>query len=134
MQRATNTIDLEAIGIGEIRSKRAAIGAFMLQIPGPEGHARADALAVIISVLFADKGDMRIARPSKRADIRVRDLDDAAIVEDIVSAVAVFGGCGPGDVKGGAIRPRTDHLGTLWVQCPFAPARKVVDRGRPRIG
>ncbi|XP_032677056.1 uncharacterized protein LOC116846829 [Odontomachus brunneus] len=97
MRRARSQKDLEELGIGDLRTRRAVIGALVLEVPDPEGHAKADALANRMSVLFADKRDVRIARPTKRADIRVRDLDDAVAAEDVISAVAIAGGCGPGD-------------------------------------
>ncbi|XP_032688237.1 uncharacterized protein LOC116852223 [Odontomachus brunneus] len=134
MRRAMESIDLGELGIGEIRSKRAATDALLLEIPGPESHARADALAGKMSILFADTGNVRIARPSKRADIRVRDLDDAATVEEVVSAVAVAEGCRPGEVRAGAIRPEGDRMGALWLQCPLEAARKVWDGGRLKVG
>ncbi|XP_032671665.1 uncharacterized protein LOC116844352 [Odontomachus brunneus] len=110
MRRARSQIDLGELGIGDLGTRRAVTGALVLGISGPEGHARADALANRMAALFADKGDVRIARPAKRADIRVRDLDDAATVEDVVSAVAVAGGCRPGEIEGkSALDP------TAWV-------------------
>ncbi|XP_032690631.1 uncharacterized protein LOC116853606 [Odontomachus brunneus] len=133
MRRARESINLGELGIGEIRSNKAATGALLLEIPGPESHTRADALASRMSALFADTGDVRIARPSKRADIRIRDLDDAAIVEEVVSAVAVAGGCGPGEVRAVAVRPGANRMGTLWLQCPLAAARKVLDGGRLKV-
>ncbi|XP_032683373.1 uncharacterized protein LOC116849850 [Odontomachus brunneus] len=132
MRRARGQIDLGELGIGDLRTRRAVTGALVLEIPGPEGHARADALANKMAALFVDKEDVRIARPTKRADIRVRDLDDAATVEDVISAVAVAGGCGPGDLKAGEIRPGPDRMGTLWLRCPLAVARKVTDGRRIR--
>ncbi|XP_032686453.1 uncharacterized protein LOC116851280 [Odontomachus brunneus] len=134
MWRARSQIDLGELGIGDLRTRRAVTGALVLEIPSPEGHARADALANKMAALFADKEDVRIARPTKRVDIRVRDLDDAATVEDVISAVAVAGGCGPGDLKAGQIRLGPDRMGTLWLRCPLAVAKKVTDRGRIRVG
>ncbi|XP_032690682.1 uncharacterized protein LOC116853647 [Odontomachus brunneus] len=117
MRRARGQIDLGELGIGDLRTRRAVTGALVLEIPGPEGHARANTLANKMAALFADKEDVRIARPTKRADIRVRDLDDTATVEDVISAVAVVGGCGPGYLKAGKIRPGPDRMGTLWLRC-----------------
>ncbi|XP_032687482.1 uncharacterized protein LOC116851798 [Odontomachus brunneus] len=134
MRRARSQINLEELGIGDLRTRKAVTGALVLEIPGFEGHARADALANRMSALFADKKDVRIARSTKRADIRVRDLDDAATVEDVISAVAVAGGCGPGEIKAGEIRLGPDRMVTLWLRCSLAVAKKIADGGRIRVG
>ncbi|XP_032682075.1 uncharacterized protein LOC116849242 [Odontomachus brunneus] len=87
-----------------------------------------------MSALFTDTRDVQIARTSKRADIRVRDLDDSVTAEDVVSAVAVAGGCGPGEIKAEAIRPGADRMGTIWIQCPLSAARKIAGGGRLKVG
>ncbi|XP_032676811.1 uncharacterized protein LOC116846713 [Odontomachus brunneus] len=122
------------IGIGEIRTKKTATGALVLEISCPEEYSRADALATKMSALFAKKQDVQIARPAKRADIGVRELDDSIAVGDVVSAVAATGGCGPREVKAGSIRSGSDRMETLWLQCPHAVAKKVVDGGRIQVG
>ncbi|XP_032684999.1 uncharacterized protein LOC116850612 [Odontomachus brunneus] len=126
-------IDLSELRIGDLRTRRAATGALVLEIPGPEGQARTDALAKRMSALFADKKDVQIVRLSKRADIRVGDLDDSITAEDVISAVAVAGGCGPGEIKAGAIRPGADRMGTIWIQRPLSAARKVAGGGRLKV-
>ncbi|XP_032687207.1 uncharacterized protein LOC116851664 [Odontomachus brunneus] len=113
MRRARRHINLGELRIGEIRTRRAATGTLLLEIPGPEGATRADALAGRMSALFADNQDVRIARPEKKADIRVRDLDEPIAVVDVVSAVATVGGCGPDEIRAGAICPEADRFGTL---------------------
>ncbi|XP_032688803.1 uncharacterized protein LOC116852480 [Odontomachus brunneus] len=132
MRRARENIDLGTIGIGEIRTRNAATAALVLGILGPEGHARVDASKM--SALFAKKEDVRIARPVKKADIRLRNLDDATTVEDVVSVVAVVWGCGLGDSKAGVIRTGTGRMGTLWIQCPLTAARKLLDARHLKAG
>ncbi|XP_032690371.1 uncharacterized protein LOC116853411 [Odontomachus brunneus] len=134
MRRARNQIDLGELGIGDLRTRRAVTDTLVLEITGPEGHARADALNKRMLALFTHKRDVRIARPMKRADICVLDLDDAATVEDIISAVAVAESCGPGKIKAGEIRPGPDRMGTLWLRCPLVVAKRITGGGRIRVG
>ncbi|XP_032690357.1 uncharacterized protein LOC116853399 [Odontomachus brunneus] len=84
--------------------------------------------------LFAGEKEVRIALPAKTVVLRVRDLDDAVTAEDVVIAIKSSGGCGPEDVRTGAIRAEANGLGTMWVQCPLASAKKVLDGGRLRVG
>ncbi|XP_032664103.1 uncharacterized protein LOC116840888 [Odontomachus brunneus] len=134
MRRARREISLADLGIGDLRTKRAATGALVLEVSGPEGYAKTDALAGRMRTLFAEEKEVRIARPAKRVELRVRDLDDAMTMEDVITAIALSGGCGPEDVKVGAIRAGANGLGTMWVQCPLASAKKVLDGGRLRVG
>ncbi|XP_032675609.1 uncharacterized protein LOC116846184 [Odontomachus brunneus] len=134
MRRARGEINLADLGIGDLRTKRAATSALVLEVSGPEGHVKADALAGRMRTLFAEEKEVRIARPAKRVEFPVRDLNDAVTTENVVTAIASSGGCKPEDVKVGAIRSGANGLGTMWVQCPLASARKVLDGGRLRVG
>ncbi|XP_032689115.1 uncharacterized protein LOC116852661 [Odontomachus brunneus] len=125
MRRARGEIDLADLGIGDLRTKRAATGALVLEVSGPEGHAKADALAGRMRSLFAEEKEVRIARLAKKTELRVRDLYDAVTMEDVVTAIVSSGGCGPEDVKVGAVRAGANGLGTMWVQCPLTSAKKV---------
>ncbi|XP_032676842.1 uncharacterized protein LOC116846731 [Odontomachus brunneus] len=134
MRRARDNIDQGENGIGEDRTRRADTGVLVLEISDPEGHARTNALAEKMSVLFADKQDVRIARPTKRAEIRVRDLNDWVAVDDVVSAMAAARSYGSGNLKVGAIRLGSEGIETLWLQCPVTVAKKIVNKGRIRVG
>ncbi|XP_032686583.1 uncharacterized protein LOC116851362 [Odontomachus brunneus] len=104
---------VETRGLGQASRQRAATGALVLEVSGPEGQVKAESLAAKIRTLFAEEEGVRIARPAKRAELRVRDLDDAVTTEDVVAAVASFGGCGPEDIRAGAIRAKANGLSTM---------------------
>ncbi|XP_032688786.1 uncharacterized protein LOC116852465 [Odontomachus brunneus] len=103
---------LADLGIGDL-PKRAATGALVLEVFGPESHAKPDALAKRMRILFVEEKEVCITRPAKRVEIRVRDLDDAVTTENVVTAIASSGGCGPEDIKVGAIRAGANGLGTM---------------------
>ncbi|EZA57983.1 hypothetical protein X777_02030 [Ooceraea biroi] len=130
---AKQQILLEALGITEDKSKRAVTGGLIMQIPGQDAAAKADAFASKLEELLKEKG-VRVARPSKRTEIRISGLDDSITPEEVADAVAKAGGCPLGDIKTGAIRSSPFGLGALWVQCPLAAARKVVAEGKLRVG
>lgn len=83
---------------------------------------------------MADKEGVRITRPYKKADLRIRDLDDSVCESDIINAIAVEGNCPRAQIKVGEIRKRPGTLGTAWVQCPLAVAKKIIEKKRLSIG
>lgn len=78
MAEAKRRIKLPDLGIEKgFKFKRAVIGALTLEIPGSDSAKNADAFAERLSILFATREDIKISRPCKMAELRVRDLDDA---------------------------------------------------------
>jgi hypothetical protein len=74
-----------------------------------------------------------VARPVKRADLRVRDLDSIT-PEDVASALAEAGGCPTGEIKVGTICFSPAGLGSVWALCPLVAARKLGAAGKVRVG
>jgi len=74
----------------------------------------------------------RIARPVKSEELCVTGLDESVAKEEVAAAIAAAGGCG--DVRVGDIRRGPSGLGTAWMQCPTAAAKKVVATGRVTVG
>lgn len=97
MRLARDRIDVDELGIGEVRSKRARTGAFLLEIPGPENAEKVDALANKLRTALADQEGVIISRPLKTAEIRIRDLEDSISEEEIATTLAKAGGCDSGD-------------------------------------
>ncbi|XP_059050235.1 uncharacterized protein LOC131845210, partial [Achroia grisella] len=75
LKEAKDKIDLASLGINSLRFKTAATGARILEIPGSQTGDQADALASKFRDVFPD-GTVRIARPTKTAEMRVMGLDD----------------------------------------------------------
>ncbi|XP_059056084.1 uncharacterized protein LOC131849962 [Achroia grisella] len=75
LKEAKEKINLASLGIGSLRFKTAATGARILEIPGSQMGDQADALASKFRDVFPD-GTVRIARPTKTAEMRVMGLDD----------------------------------------------------------
>lgn len=133
MREAKRKISAEMLGTQEIRPKRSATGAMLLELPGRDA-VKADALADRLREALAGKEGVVVSRPQKKTDLRVRDLDEATTPEDIAQAVASCGGCAAEEVKVGPIRWAADGLGTAWLQCPLEAARKVTALRRMRVG
>jgi len=129
MKLAQASINLEEIGIKEIKPRRSRTGALLLEIPGTEGEKLADVLADRMKEALADKEGVLISRPHKTAEIRVRDLEDSVSADEIAAAMAIKGGCSPEEIKVGPTRPATNGLGTIWVRFPLKAAGEIIRGG-----
>ncbi|XP_049884552.1 uncharacterized protein LOC126379775 [Pectinophora gossypiella] len=130
---AKRRVSLADLGISNMRFRRAATGARLLEIGGENSAAKADSLAKKLREVLSP-GAVKVVRPVKRAEIRVTGLDDSADAIEVADAVAKEGGCAVDDVKHGRIvvGPRGD--GALWISCPVAAAKKLSDSGRLLVG
>ncbi|XP_018363205.1 PREDICTED: uncharacterized protein LOC108761275 [Trachymyrmex cornetzi] len=114
MRVAKNRINLEDMGITDVRPRRARTGAFVLEIPGGAvGTAKADVLATRLRRELADKKDVLISRPMKMAEMRIKDLEDSVTLAELATHVATVGGCNPVDIRMGEIRRPPKGLGTV---------------------
>ncbi|EZA48208.1 hypothetical protein X777_14229, partial [Ooceraea biroi] len=117
VERAQKGVDIDALGIAAPRVRRALKGAPIYEIPGPESATKADELASRLEKVF-EGSRVRVTRPLKKVELRVRRLDDAATVELVSRAVAAAGGCDPCDVDVRPIQRSSDGLGTSWIRLP----------------
>lgn len=132
---AKRRIKLPDLGIQKgLKFKRAITGALSLEIPGPDSAKCADMLAERLSILFSAREDVKISRPCKMAELRVRDLDDAVSGWDVSHSLAEVGGCRPSEVTTGTIRKGPNGLGTVWARCPLAAANKIAEAGKIIVG
>ncbi|XP_011858084.1 PREDICTED: uncharacterized protein LOC105555669 [Vollenhovia emeryi] len=134
MRIIKSQIQLEDLGISEVRPRRALTGALILEVLGEDAKVKADQLADKIKVVVGDTEGVKVARPTKLAELRVKDLDDSATQEEVKEAVAKVGGCEPHEVKVGPLRRATNGLSTAWAQCPLAAAKQAAKSGRIKIG
>jgi len=128
-------VNLNELGIREMLPRRARTGALLLEIPGAEGGKKADALAAKLREALADRQGVAVTRPTKTAEIRVRDLEDSVSAADVAAALAEKGGCHPNEITVGPIRRWTvNGLGTAWVRCPLTAANRLAREGAVRVG
>lgn len=77
LRLATEKIDPASLGIDGMTARRAVTGAQIFEIGGPAKREKADALAVKIREVLADRKGVRVTRSSATAKLRVKDLHDA---------------------------------------------------------
>ncbi|XP_024877239.1 uncharacterized protein LOC112458059 [Temnothorax curvispinosus] len=131
--RATREkVSLAAIGIEDINCRRAVTGGVVLEVPGEGAKQKADVLARQISAVL-EGSEVRVARPSKSVELRLKGLDDSVTIWEIAAAIAAVGGCEGGDVKVGEILRPPRGMGIAWARCPAGVASSVMKAGL-RVG
>jgi len=123
-------MDIRSLGIKELRSRKV----LMLKVPGAEGAAKADALARELQAALQDRESVRISRPIKTSEIRIKDLEDSVTSAEIAEAVANEGECQTTDVRVGPIRQGINRLDTVWVRGPMVAANRLLRKGNLKIG
>lgn len=109
---AKRKIKLSDLGIEKgLKFKRAITGALTLEVPESDSAKHADALAERLVVLFAARGDIKVTRPCRMAELRVKDLDDSVSGWDVSHALAEVGGCRPSEVSTGGGEARSQRFG-----------------------
>lgn len=93
MAKAKAEIDLSEIGITALRPKRAVTGAYVLEVLGPEGVNKAKILKDRLQVVVGSMDGVRVVRPIKTTDIRVKDVMEGTKPEEIGHALATDGAC-----------------------------------------
>ncbi|XP_039761486.1 uncharacterized protein LOC120634778 [Pararge aegeria] len=133
LAEARQKIALSDLGITSLRFRKAATGGRILELPGASSAEKADALALRLKEVVSEE-IARVSRPVKCADMRITGLDDSVSKGDVAGAVAKVGGCPPEQVLAGEIRQDAGGLGTVWLRCPVAAAKKVLEGGRLLVG
>ncbi|XP_011858523.1 PREDICTED: uncharacterized protein LOC105556064, partial [Vollenhovia emeryi] len=134
MRYIRSQVKLEELGIDSIKPRKALTGAMLLEIPGgEEAKAKADALASKITSVVEGRG-IKVTRPAKMAEMRLKDLDESVSQEEVQAAIAKAGGCPPEEVKVGRIRTTPSGLGSTWIQCRLEVARKLAAAKKIKIG
>lgn len=130
MRVARQKVNLRDIGIQALRPKRAATGAIILEVPGPDGADKAAVLRDKMEEALREMEGVRVARPVKTGDLRIKNIIDSTTVEEIKEEIARLGRCKTEEVRTGEIRPAPNGLGTLWLQCPLAAANRAAAVGK----
>ena len=88
-------------------------------ILGKESGVKANTLASQqppwLKEVFKGIEEVRIARPVKKAELRLSGLDDSVTAAEVVQAVVKAGGC-EAEITTGDITSLMS-IGTVWVHC-----------------
>lgn len=125
LKMARQRMDIKELGIVDPRIRLAASGGVLLEIAGPEGHARADALANKIKLALNE--EVEVSRPVKFGELRLKGIDPSVSQDEIINILATAGGCAPGQVRLRPIRRNVRGVQSVWAKCPLSSAFKLAD-------
>lgn len=105
-------IDLPPLEIASVQPKRVVIGTFVLGILAPDGTVKVDRLAQRMNEVLTAQ-DVRVAWPTKHAELRVSRLNDSVTWDEVVLTLASVGDCTEGEIKVREIRLSSFCLGSV---------------------
>jgi len=126
-------ISLKDHNIDISKVRRAITGGLIIEISGEEATSKADKLASQMSEILQG-GGIKVARPSRKVDLRVSGLDESVTPDEIISILAEEGKCSSSDIRCGPLRAQRSGLYSVWAQGPAANMLDVVGKGRIRAG
>jgi len=104
----------------------------LIEIPGPEGHIKADTLANRLREVIGDSAV--VSRPIIKADLRVVGFDESVIKDEVIAMITDIGGCLASEIRVGPFRPMRNGSNMTWVQCPLSAVQRVARRGKVNLG
>lgn len=103
LRKTRARVSLTELAIEDTKIRTAVTGGVIVEISGENMGEKADALAAyLVEVLKEDR--VRIARPIKKAEIRVSNFDDSIAAQEVVEEIARIGGCLVSDIRADPLR------------------------------
>lgn len=96
---ARNKIKLAELGINGVRPRRAITGGYAFEVAVEDRASKADQLAAKLREAIGGEG-VKITRPCKMAEIRLKGLDDS-ITAEVRESLVQKGQCTPEEIKVG---------------------------------
>ncbi|XP_029176749.1 uncharacterized protein LOC114944856 [Nylanderia fulva] len=111
---------LESLGIkGGVKIRRAVTGALVYEIPGEGGNELADKLALGLKRALSGKEGVRVQRPTKTAELRLRGLDEAVTLSEIREAISKSGNCEEEEINVGEVKRAPNGIKMVWAVAPL---------------
>lgn len=132
LKKARENINIKEIEIINPKIRRTANGGVLLEIPGADGHQRADELAHRLKSEIGN--DAKIGRPVKFGELRIVGLDLSVTPEELANTIVEHGKCDISSVNLGPFRESERGVRTVWVRCPLTTAFILAERQRIEVG
>jgi hypothetical protein len=81
-----------------------------------------------------DPAAVKIVAPLRRAELRIERIDVSVNKEELRHALALAAGCKGEEIQVREIGIARGGLGTTWVRCPVAGARRLAQERRVAVG
>lgn len=132
--RSKISLDELGIAVGTKTRTRGATGALIIEIPGADSGKKADALASRMREVLRGRDGVRVDRPTKTADVRIRGLEASIRPEKVAAAIAEKAGCTRAKIQLGEIRAQRFGQGSVWARLPMTAVKRACERGNIRVG
>jgi len=86
LKRARSKFALAELGVEAAKIRKAANGGLLIEIPGPDGGAKADLLADWLRTVLGE--EETVARPVRMGEVQLLGFDISVSVEEIREAIA----------------------------------------------
>jgi len=127
-RRARSAINLEEIGIRDIRVRKALNGDLVIEIPGEEAETRAKILASRMEGVLRGT-EAKVSCPTKTSEILLRGVDALVEADEVLSALREASGLPLEGLKLVPLRPPYGGLRTSGQDCrprrPFYLSRRA---------
>jgi hypothetical protein len=133
LAQAREKISLEEMGVERVEMRKAMTGAIIIRVPGDKGGDKASKLAAKLTETL-DRSAVRIAALLKTAELRVEGIDVSVMKEELRHILALAAGCKKEELQVGGIGVARGGLGSAWMRCPIAGARKLAQEEKVAIG
>ncbi|XP_043588288.1 uncharacterized protein LOC122570257 [Bombus pyrosoma] len=130
---ARRTIPLGEIGLQSVRMKKAVTGAIVIRVPGDKDREKASLLATRLAGVL-DPSKVRVGALTIKGELRLLDIDISMEKEELRETLAKAAGCSSTEVQVGEIGTSRGGLGSAWIKCPAAAARKLAQAGKVALG
>lgn len=130
--KVRETMGPTELGIDDLSLRHTATGSRLIEIPGAQASERADELAQKLQGALA--GVAVVARPSKKADVKLVGLDETVSKEEILAIVQSKVACDASQMKVGEIHFNWRGEGVSYLSLPVAAAVTLVEMGKVLIG
>jgi hypothetical protein len=131
--KARERIPLKELGVTKVEMRRGVTGSVIIRLPGDKNREKATMLASRLANVL-DPMAVRVVAPVKRAEIKVEGIDISMGKEELRQAVSSEARCKVEEVTVGDIIVMRGGLGTAWVKCPVAGARRLAAMGKLAVG
>ncbi|RLU25376.1 hypothetical protein DMN91_001532 [Ooceraea biroi] len=112
LKKAKGGIDIEKVGINNIRVKKSVTGGRILEIGGERAKEKAEELTSKLREVLEDSR-IKVRRIQRKMEVQIWRLDDATTEEEVKKEIAKVGGCLEEDVDCGRIKRTAKGLGSL---------------------
>lgn len=133
LEAARAKVPLSEVGVESVDMRKAMTGAIIIRVPGDRDRGKATLLATRLAEAL-DPTAVRVATPTRMAELRVTGIDISVKKDELRRALASAAGCGCAEMHIGEIGATRGGLGSVWIKCPVAGARKLAQAGKIALG